>query len=433
MLPSLSSVAAALCNALGAAGDGTLDEELLRAAAEDAREAFRRAARAICGRLRREETVGERGVWMETALDWVHVPYPYAPGLVTGREAVALLCGPEQGAKGQTKATRPARRRIARLAVTAGSYAETAEILREFLGMTPSRETVRRITNEAGRRTQEALFDGGLPLLPGRKWTPPDGARRVPLTLVIGPDGTCLPCVKADLAGRAGRDGGPAKGRNANVVSIGWYEYVDARGRPIFPPGSIRYYVLAEGGEAFGDRLWGLAVMEGVLDAPRVEYVSDGERELECAFQEHFAALPNVSRALDAMHACGYVDTLVKALEPDAAKAPDASKRLRRRLVNAGWKGFVESLGRRYGKDSAKGLGGEALKAWNYLESRAAQMDYRNLRRRHMVVGSGMAEVGCKLTVGGRLKGPGMHWRFKNGVRVALLRGVIRSRRQFAA
>jgi hypothetical protein len=121
-------------------------------------------------------------------------------------------------------------------------------------------------------------------------------------------------------------------------VSIGWYEYVDAKGRPVFPPGSIRYYVLEEGGEAFGDRLWELAVMEG-----------------------------------------------------------------------------------------------EARTAWNYLESRASQMDYRNLRRRHMVVGSGMAEVGCKLTVGGRLKGPGMHWRFVNGVRVALLRGVIRSRRQFAA
>lgn len=251
--------------------------------------------------------------------------------------------------------------------------------------------------------------------------------------MVVAPDGTCFPCVKADLEGRDGRDGGPAKGRNANVVCIGWYEYVDAKGRPLFPPGSIQYFTVGEGGEAFGRRLWDLAAMTGVEDAPRVEYVSDGERELECAYQEHFAALPNVSRALDAMHACGYVDTLVKALEPDAARAPEASKRLRRRLVNAGWKGFVESLGRRYGKDAAQRLEGDARKAWNYLESRASQMDYRNLRRRHMVIGSGMAEVGCKLTVGGRLKGPGMHWRFENGIGVALLRGVLRSRREIAS
>ncbi len=101
--------------------------------------------------------------------------------------------------------------------------------------------------------------------------------------------------------------------------------------------------------------------------------------------------------------------------------------------MDAGWKGFRESLRRKYGKDAQQRLEGEARKAWDYLEARAAQMDYRELRRRHMVIGSGMAEVGCKLTVGGRLKGPGMHWRFENGVRIALLRGVIRSRRQFAA
>ena len=318
------------------------------------------------------------------------------------------------------------------MGVTVGSYAETAELLGELLGMTPSRETVRKIVNVAGRRTQEALFAGGLARIPSAKWTPPEGARRVPLTMVIAPDGTCFPCVKADLEGRAGRDGGAAKSRNANVVCIGWYEWADGQGHPLFPPGSIQYFVFGEGGEAFGQRLWELAVMEGVLDAPRVEYISDGEKELECAFQTHFAALPNMSRAVDAMHACGYVDALVKALEPDASKAVGASKRLRRRLVNAGWKGFRESLQRKYGRDGAEGLKDEALKAWNYLETRAAQMDYRNLRRRHMVIGSGMAEVGCKLTVGGRLKGPGMHWRFENGVFVALLRGVIRSRRSFA-
>ena len=429
MLPCLVNTA----SVLAAMKAGTLDEDILEAAWKDARETFRRAAGALCESLRCEQTVERRPVWMLTALDWVHVPYPYAPGLVTGREAAALLCGGEQGAKGQIKATRAARRRIARMGVTAGSYAETAELLKEFLGMTPSRELVRQVVNEAARRTREALFAGELARIPGPKWMPPEGARRVPPTMVVAPDGVCFPCVKADLAGRAGRDGGPAKGRNANVVCIGWYEHVDAKGRPVFPPGSIQYFTVGEGGEAFGRRLWELAVMMGVEDAPRVEYVSDGEKELECAYQEHFAALPNVSRALDAMHACGYVDTLVKALEPDAAKAPDASKRLRRRLVNAGWKGFVESLGRRYGKDAPLRLEGDARKAWSYLESRAAQMDYRNLRRRHMVIGSGMAEVGCKLTVGGRLKGPGMHWRFENGIGVALLRGILRSRREIAA
>ena len=42
-------------------------------------------------------------------------------------------------------------------------------------------------------------------------------------------------------------------------------------------------------------------------------------------------------------------------------------------------------------------------------------------------IGSGMAEAGCKLNLG-RLKGPGMHWRFDNGIRIALLRATLRSR-----
>lgn len=428
VLPSIANVAEVLC----AMKAGTLDEELLKASFEDARETFRRAAGALCGQLRCEQTEKTRSVCIETVFDWVDVPYPYAPRRVTGRDVVAQFCGKEQRTKGSVKATRSARERIARLAVTAGSYAEAAQMLPELCGMAPSRETVRKVTNEAGKRTQKALFSGRITRAPSPEWSPPKGARRVPETLLVAPDGTCFPCSKKDLKGRCGRDGGPAKGRNANVVCIGRYEYVDAKGRPVFPPGAIQYFVVGEGGAEFGKRLWQLAEMEGVQEAPRVEFVSDGEKELESAYQEHFAALPNVSRALDAMHACGYVDALAKALEPDVGKAARESKRLRKRLVDAGWKGFEKSLRRRYGPDAAKELSGDGLKAWNYLSTRAVQMDYRDLRRRHMVIGSGMAEVGCKLTVGGRLKGAGMHWRFRNGIRVALLRGLIRSRRRIA-
>ena len=57
---------------------------------------------------------------------------------------------------------------------------------------------------------------------------------------------------------------------------------------------------------------------------------SDGENELEAVFQEHFAALPNVTRVLDAMHACQYVDTMCKDLEKNPERAAKASRRLTR-------------------------------------------------------------------------------------------------------
>ena len=170
---------------------------------------------------------------------------------------------------------------------------------------------------------------------------------------------------------------------------------MDQKGRPIFAPHSIRYEVTGEGGAALGRTVWRVAVQEGVLDAKRVQFVSDGEEELEHVYQEHFKALPNCVRVLDAMHACGYVDTVAKALEPDG------------------------------GKDASSRLCGDARKAWNYLEKRSGMMDYGSYARRRLVIGSGMVEVGCKLTIGGRLAGPGMHWRFRNGVGIAELRAVM--------
>ena len=36
-------------------------------------------------------------------------------------------------------------------------------------------------------------------------------------------------------------------------------------------------------------------------------------------------------------------------------------------------------------------------------------------------------DCGCKLVIGSRLKGPGMHWRFNNGILIAALRAALRS------
>ena len=59
----------------------------------------------------------ERVVQVLTRLGWVGAAYPYAPGKVTGRDAVRRLCGEEQavrtktaggGSRGLPKATRGA-------------------------------------------------------------------------------------------------------------------------------------------------------------------------------------------------------------------------------------------------------------------------------------------------------------------------------------
>ena len=364
---------------------------------------------------------------MLSVAGWLRVAFPYAPRKTTGRTAVSLLCGAEQGAKGLPKATLAARELVARAGASMGSFAMARDFLEDCCRVGASTETERRIALEAGRRTAKARAAGQLPPAPRRKPPLPDGAKKVPPTLVLGADGSCFACRKPDVAGRRGRNGGEAKGRNANVLAACRYAHVGKTGKPV-PEGGVRYGATGSGGERLGEELWRMAVQEGVLDKHlRVVFVSDGERELEEVFQTHFAAIPGVVRVLDSMHACQYVDTVAKALEPDAARAARASRRLRRRLSKSGWDAFLGSFHAIFGNNAECRLNGDNLKAWNYLESRKAMMDYGKLRRRHIPIGSGMLECGCKLVIGSRLKGPGMHWRFNNGLHIAAICAALRS------
>ena len=48
--------------------------------------------------------------------------------------------------------------------------------------------------------------------------------------------------------------------------------------------------------------------------------------------------------------------------------------------------------------------------AYRYFETNAARMRYPEFRRKHLFVGSGVIEAGCKAVIGSRLKQSGMFW-----------------------
>ena len=76
--------------------------------------------------------------------------------------------------------------------------------------------------------------------------------RRTALTMVVSPDGTCVPCAKKDLEGVKGRDGKPAQGRNVNVGMVALYDSVRREdNRPVIPPSSRKYVI-----GATADEIW---------------------------------------------------------------------------------------------------------------------------------------------------------------------------------
>ena len=60
-----------------------------------------------------------------------------------------------------------------------------------------------------------------------------------------------------------------------------------------------------------------------------------------------------------------------------------------------------------------------------YFGNHASRMDYGDYLRRHLCIGSGLAESSCKRVVSQRLKGSGMRWSVVGGEVIARLRGFF--------
>lgn len=69
---------------------------------------------------------------------------------------------------------------------------------------------------------------------------------------------------------------------------------------------------------------------------------------------------------------------------------------------------FVRSL--RSVECSSRKLAEESRDEANYFDKNAKRMRYSEFRRRHLFVGSGVIEAGCKSVIGSRLKQSGMFW-----------------------
>jgi hypothetical protein len=58
----------------------------------------------------------------------------------------------------------------------------------------------------------------------------------------------------------------------------------------------------------------------------------------------------------------------------------------------------------------------------DYFEKNAERMRYPKFRRKHLFVGSGVIEAGCKTVIGSRLKQSGMFWTVRRANAIIALR-----------
>lgn len=243
-------------------------------------------------------------------------------------------------------------------------------------------------------------------------------APAVPL-IYIEMDGTGVPVVAAERAGRAGKIAGqPARTREVKLGCVFTQTRVDEQGRPVRDEASTSYVAAIETAEDFGLRLYTEAWNRGWSRAAKKVVLGDGAVWIWNLADQHFA---NAIQIVDLYHARQHLWELAAPLfGGDLRGKKRWAKRLEHKLDQGKVEAVVKTL-RAFpppNAELARLLNNEA----EYFERNAERMRYPQFRAQGLFVGSGVVEAGCKTVVGARLKQSGMFWTVRGANAILALR-----------
>ena len=237
--------------------------------------------------------------------------------------------------------------------------------------------------------------------------------------LYVEMDGTGVPVVKKETAGRQGKtDGQPAHTREVKLGCVFTQATCDKKGFPIRDQDSTTYTGAIETAEEFGKRIYLEAHQRGWEGAAKKVVLADGAEWIWNLADLHF---PGAIQIVDLYHARQHLWELARKLYPNDAVKQKAWMKKYQRLLD---KGKIEKLVLTLRAiDSTNSEVIEKLRLeTNYLERNAERMRYPKFRRQHLFVGSGVIEAGCKTVIGSRLKQSGMFWTVRGANAIIALR-----------
>ncbi|HEY7335308.1 MAG TPA: ISKra4 family transposase [Bryobacteraceae bacterium] len=302
----------------------------------------------------------------------------------------------------------PGVRRMQALVGQDAAFAHGREQMKLLAGLEVTTKSVERVAENIGaaiaQRAQveiDRAVQLDLPIIVGEP---------VPI-LYVQMDGTGVPVVKKETAGRKGKlDGLPAHTREAKLGCVFTQSAWDEEGFAIRDPDSTTYTGAIENAEQFGKRLYIEAWKRGWNRAEKKVVIGDGAEWIWNLAKDHF---PGAIQIVDLYHARQHLWDLARILSPNDAKRRNAWIGLhqKRWLDKGKIAQLVASLREIQTADVelAKKIRHEA----DYFATNAARMSYPKFRKQHLFVGSGVVEAGCKTVVGQRLKQSGMFWTLK--------------------
>jgi len=246
----------------------------------------------------------------------------------------------------------------------------------------------------------------------------------IPILYVSG-DGTGIPMVPDELAGRKGKQAdGKAKTRQVYLGCAFTQHRVDEQGHPVRDWESTTYVSSFKPIDQFGPLLRQEALRRGMGSAAKVVLLIDGANGLQNMGKHNFKGCVQIVDFYHAMEHAGEV--LVALLGKDH---PDHKRHLRRwakKLLKDKVEALIEETRQQCAGRSQAQAVEEAL---HYFVTNISRMQYGTFRAAGYFIGSGVVEAGCKTVIGARCKQSGMFWSEPGAENILAFRCIHSSRR----
>jgi hypothetical protein len=296
------------------------------------------------------------------------------------------------------------------------SFNEGRIDLQELAGIKVQTKAVERVAEAVGAEIEAVLQKERAAVINDQQVVVP---LKSVAKLYVSFDGTGVPVIKRETAGRRGKAvSGEAHTREAKVGCLFTQTAVDEKGRPRRDEASTTYVGAIETAAEFGWRIYREAVRRGLRRAAQVIVIADGALWVWGIAAEHF---PGATEIVDLYHAREHISDLSKLLYGVATKKAKQWTTARSAQLD---EDQIESLLRslRRLRPTAPQTQEALRQTISYFENNRHRMRYAQFRRQGLFVGSGVIEAGCKTIVGQRLKQSGMRWSLRGANAIIALR-----------
>ena len=243
--------------------------------------------------------------------------------------------------------------------------------------------------------------------------------------MYVSADGTGVPMVPEELAGRRGKQAdGKAKTRQVYLGCVFTQHRVDEKGHPVRDWESTTYVSSFKPSSQFGPCLRQEAIRRGMASAGQVVLLIDGAQGLEHLGKHNFKDATQIVDFYHAMEHAGQVLSALIGKEHQDYKA--RQRRWAKRLLKDRVQVLIDDTRKKCaGKPQAQTVEREL----GYFVRNLSRMQYGTFRAKGYFIGSGVVEAGCKTVIGGRCKQSGMFWSASGAQNILALRCINSSRR----